>query len=251
MPLVEDNYYITLGTEIVEVYEKYEKNNKIHISIIGRITEEKIPIIFFENLCNLSNKIKDTIEIHIYGEKDIKFNNDYVIKFDQLISKSSIILHNFISPYNIYYIYEKTNILLIPSIYETGSFTCIEAFSYGIPVISRNVYGLKSLINDGINGYLCNNDYDIFNKIENIRNDKILKNNKIIREYSLQYNIIDKIKDFEDIIENNVNIELINNSCIIVTSVINCSNTPLPVAANSSDDDVKKLLFPLFILKFT
>jgi len=40
--------------------------------------------------------------------------------------------------------------------------------------------------------------------------------------------------------------------CIVATTgstVINCSNTPLPVAANSSDD-VKKLLFPLFILKF-
>jgi glycosyltransferase involved in cell wall biosynthesis len=241
------NYYLTLGIELQKKTKGKEKDKeeqkqkkldkklnkntdlKLKISIIGRITEEKLPIIFFEKLCILSNKIKD-IEIHIYGEKDKIFNNDYVIKFEKLFEKlkdnSSIILHDFVDPLKIKDIYENTNLLLIPSIYETGSFTCLEAFSYGIPVISRNVYGLKYLIEDGINGYLCNNDSEILNKIENIKNDKIMKNSKKIIETSLKYNIINKINDFEDILKSELNYKIIN-SCIIITSVINCSNDSL------------------------
>jgi mannosyltransferase OCH1-like enzyme/glycosyltransferase involved in cell wall biosynthesis len=202
--------------------------NKLNINIIGRITEEKIPIIFLEKLCKLSIKIYKNIIFNIYGEKDIKFNKEYVDKFNGLIKNSKIKVHNFIDPENIYKIYENTDILLISSSYETGSFTCLEAFSYGIPVIARNVYGLKYLIKDSISGYLFNNDEEILNKISNIsenKYDKLLdidsKNNII--EISKNYNIIDKIKDFENIIDENLK----SKNLVILTSVLNCSDNPL------------------------
>jgi len=231
-----NNYYVTLGTEIGDIIssdnnnidKKFNdnnciNNNKIHISIIGRIAEEKLPIEFFKKLSLLSNEISEDIEIHIYGEKDKVFNKKYVIEFDEIFNNSKIILHNFIEPSKIKDIYLKTDILLIPSIYETGSFTCIEAFSYGIPVIARNVYGLKNLIKNNINGYLLDNDDQILNKIMNIKYDKILKNRDIIIEESLKYNIIDKIKDLEFIINERMN----NKNIVIITSVLNCINKQL------------------------
>jgi mannosyltransferase OCH1-like enzyme/glycosyltransferase involved in cell wall biosynthesis len=224
---INKNYYITLGTELNNYENINNINNKLYVSIIGRITEEKIPMYFLKKLCNLSldNKFNQYIELHIYGEKDIEFNNDYVIKFEKLIKNSNIIVHNFEK--DIHNIYKKTNLILIPSIYETGSFTCIEAFSFGLPVISKNVYGLKYLIENGINGYLCDNDDDMLFKLKNIMNDPILNNHLSIKKISLQYNIINKIKDLENIIDENIISEYdwknLKN-CIIITSVLNCSN---------------------------
>jgi mannosyltransferase OCH1-like enzyme/glycosyltransferase involved in cell wall biosynthesis len=219
---IDVNYYITLGTELGNA-ELQSELNKIKISIIGRITEEKIPISFFAKLCEISNNIFDKIEIHIYGEKDLQFNKEYIDNFNILIQKSKIILHSFVNPKNIYEIYNDTDILLIPSIYETGSFTCIEAFSYGIPVIARNVYGLKYLIKSGITGYLCNNDDEIISKISNICKIDILAKHKDIINESQKYNIVSKIADFEIIINENIT----EKNLVIITSVINCVDKPL------------------------
>ena len=229
---IKNNYYITLGIELNNinsnnVKHNNVKHNKLNINIIGRITEEKIPILFLEKLCILSKKMKNIV-INIYGEKDIKFNKDYIDKFNVLIKKSNIKVHDFVEPEYIYKIYNKTDILLISSSYETGSFTCLEAFSYGIPVIARNVYGLKYLIENNISGYLFNTDEEILNKLNQINSDKndillsIEKKNKII-EISKKYNIIDKIKDFEYIMDENLK----SKNLVIITSVINCCNNPL------------------------
>jgi len=219
-----NNYYLTLGTELhVNKIEKYNENNKIKISIIGRVAEEKLGIVFFKKLCDLSFQIYESIEINIYGEKDKIFNNMYSDEFDENLQKSKIIYHEFMHPLNMKTVYMNTNILLIPSSYETGSFTCIEAFSYGIPVIARNVYGLKYLIKNNITGYLCDSDNEIFEKIIHIQNDTILNNNDIIKDASLKYNIINKIQDLESIIEENIT----NKNIVIITSVINCIDKPL------------------------
>jgi glycosyltransferase involved in cell wall biosynthesis len=236
-----ENYYVTLGTEL-SIKEnilpsskltnnksnnnKLNNNKSIHISIIGRIAEEKIPLTFFEKLCILSKTIYPHIIINIYGEKDIKFNGIYVEQFDKLILDSSIKFNSFVNPLNMDEIYEKTDILLIPSKFETGSFTCIEAFSHGIPVFARNVFGLKYLIKNNITGYLFENDDEILNIIKNITHKSIFLNKnyrEIIKKESLKYNIIDKINDLENII----NLNISEKNIVIITSVLNCVNKPL------------------------
>ena len=223
---IKNNYYVTLGTELNNyniVPKDIDIQKKINISIIGRIAEEKIPILFLKKLCNLSNKIWDSVEINIYGEKDNIFNKDYIEIFEKIILKSKIKINDFVHPNLLNKIFKDTNLLLIPSIYETGSFTCIEAFSYGIPVIARNVYGMRYLIEDKKTGYLCNNDKEILDIIKNIKKDTIFKNNNYILEKSYHYNIIEKIKDLEIIINENA----IPKNLVIITSVLNIINLPL------------------------
>jgi glycosyltransferase involved in cell wall biosynthesis len=199
------------------------KKNKINIGIIGRIAEEKLPLLFLEKLCKLSVDSYNNIEINIYGEKDRIFNKLYVEKFENIIKKSKIIVNPFFNPLEMYKIYTKIDILLIPSVYETGSFTCIEAFSFGIPVIARNVYGLKYMIENGKTGYLCNNDEEIIDKLNHINVDILFNNKNLIIEESYKYNIINKIKDLEIIIDNNLS----ERNLVIITSVINCSKNRL------------------------
>ena len=233
---IYENYYVTLGCEIDNLNFSKTKSGLIKISIIGRIAEEKIPMSFLKKLCILSNSIKHRIEINIYGEKDKVFNNEYVLEFEKVIESSSIIVNDFINPLKMDNIYKNTDILLIPSIYETGSFTCLEAFSYGIPVIARNVYGLKYLIKNNITGYLCNDDDEIINKIKNFHDDAIINNYELIKKESLKYNIKDKIQDLENIMSKN----LIEHNIVIITSVLNCVDMPLSYYSTRSVFTVKE-----------
>jgi glycosyltransferase involved in cell wall biosynthesis len=233
---IYENYYVTLGCELDNLNFNKNRSGLIKISIIGRIAEEKIPMSFLKKLCILSHSIKHRVEINIYGEKDKVFNNEYVLEFEKIVENSSIIVNDFINPLKMDTIYKNTDILLIPSIYETGSFTCLEAFSYGIPVIARNVYGLKYLIKNNRTGYLCKDDDEIINKIKNFHDDTIINNFKLIKEESLKYNIKDKIKDLEVIISKN----LIENNVVIITSVLNCIDSPLSYYSTRSVFTVKE-----------
>jgi mannosyltransferase OCH1-like enzyme len=209
---INENYYLTLGSELNNIEKSIKSSSEyFNIAIIGRIAEEKLPIIFFKKLCDLSNiLIEKKVKIFIYGEKDLKFNYSYVKEFEKYIQLSCIEYCNFINPLNISDVYNNTDLVLIPSIYETGSFTCLEAYSYGIPVIGRNCYGLKYLIKNELTGYLCNNDEEILNILENIESKCNFDKNIILNE-SLKYNISDKIKDFENILDLVYNINNYNN----------------------------------------
>ena len=237
---IKNNFIISLGTETIEVaiLEKYKSINytnikntnncnrkKIHISIIGRVVPEKIPILFFEKLCILSNLINDIVSIHIYGEKANFFNDndEYNLLFDNYIKESCITYHDYISYDKIHEIYQITDLLLIPSVYETGSFTCLEAFSYGIPVIARNNYGLSKLIKNNITGYLVENDEEFIYKLKNIKKDTIFDNYYFILKESYKYNIVQKINEYEKVFEK----LLSTKNIIIITSVLNITQIPL------------------------
>jgi len=227
---VYDNYYTTLGCEIVNDFSFDNNNSKINtkkiiISIIGRIAEEKIPLDFLELLSDFSVTKYKKFVINIYGEKDYLFSTEYLEKFNKIIYSSNI---NYLGFMEVENIYKNTHILLIPSLYETGSFVCLEAYSHGIPVIARNRYGLKHLIKNDSTGFLFNNNEECLNIINSINKKKLNSMKKYIIKESLKYNIIDKIKDIENIIEENIEDKNMSHKNIfIITSILNCTNLEL------------------------
>jgi mannosyltransferase OCH1-like enzyme len=226
---VDYNYYTTLGCEISnnscnnnKINESKLNNKKIIISIIGRIAQEKLPLDFLKRLSDFSLTNYNKFVINIYGEKDYLFSPEYLENFNKIIDSSNINYMGFMKVDNIY---KNTHILLIPSLYETGSFVCLEAYSYGIPVIARNCYGLKHLIDNDNTGFLFNNNEKCFNIINSITKNKLNSMKKHIINLSLKYNIVDKIKDIENIIDENIEIKYKN--IFIITSILNCTNLEL------------------------
>jgi glycosyltransferase involved in cell wall biosynthesis len=228
---IATNYYTTLGCEINNNNNNTCQNNnskinnkKIIISIIGRIAEEKIPLDFLQYMSEFSITNYKKFVINIYGEKDYLFSNHYLKNFNKIIHSSNINYLGFIDVDNIY---KNTHILLIPSLYETGSFVCLEAYSHGIPVIARNCYGLKHLIKNDNTGFLFDNNEECFNIIGNITKKKLNSMKKHIITESLKYNIVNKIKDIENIIDENIINENIGKNIFIITSILNCPNLEL------------------------
>ena len=89
------------------------------------------------------------------------------------------------------------------SIYEGTPMCALEAQALGRPIVSTPVDGLKKIIADGENGYLCNENSSFIknilfilknNNIENFKDKSLFKFQKInnIENYK---NIIKKIYD--------------------------------------------------------
>lgn len=77
---------------------------------------------------------------------------------------------------------QNSDVFAMPSITEAYGLVYLEAMAFGIPVIGTKEGGAKEIIEDGLNGFLCNpySIEDIANKIKfaldsNIR-EKIIKN---------------------------------------------------------------------------
>ena len=79
------------------------------------------------------------------------------------------------------------------------------------------------MINNDITGFLYNDNNQCFDILKSLTKKKIKSMKDCIIKESLKYNIVDKIKDIENIIDKNTN----NKNIIIITSILNCPNTEL------------------------
>jgi glycosyltransferase involved in cell wall biosynthesis len=77
---------------------------------------------------------------------------------------------------------EKTDVFVMPSITEAFGLVYLEAMAYGIPVVGSKEGGVREIIEDNVNGYLCNpfvpdNIAENIKKALNTSNrEKIIKN---------------------------------------------------------------------------
>lgn len=73
--------------------------------------------------------------------------------------------------------YQQADIAVIPTIFSEGtSYSCLEALSCGVPVVSGNVGGLNDLIIDGFNGLLVTpTEEKLFEAIKKLIEDRKLR----------------------------------------------------------------------------
>ncbi len=84
-------------------------------------------------------------ELTVIGEYNGMEYRDYNIKFEGKQPN-----------YKVAEYIRLTDILVVPSLYETFGNTALEGMACAKPIIASNVGGLKSLINDNVNGLLFN-----------------------------------------------------------------------------------------------
>lgn len=87
-------------------------------------------------------------------------------------------VHHYVcEPSQMYEVYQKTDISLVPTLYAEGtSLSCLEAQACGNVVIATNIGGLPNLIIDGYNGLLINpSEDDLLFALDKVMGDKTLR----------------------------------------------------------------------------
>lgn len=147
-------------------------NEKICIAV-GRLTYQK----GYDRLIDVWKLVNEKFsdwQLHIYGNGELydilqkKINDNKLNKVIKIFSPTLQIEE----------VYKKSSIFLLTSNYEGLPMVLLEAFSYGLPVVSFACKcGPKDLIEDGVNGYLVSNgDIEHFaEKVINLISDKELR----------------------------------------------------------------------------
>jgi len=167
---------IFLGTnfELIKTLDKTNIDKKnIHLVCIGRFQKIKGQDLLIDALQIVANKYKNIIfNLSIVGDvngdntEDIEYKNNLYSqveknKYNNLIIK----FEGFRS--NVRHYILNSNIVVIPSRYESFSMVAIEAFSCAKPIIAPNVGGPKDIVNTRDIGVLfeAENIIDLADKI--------------------------------------------------------------------------------------
>jgi glycosyltransferase involved in cell wall biosynthesis len=153
---------------------KTNNHNKIRLGFLGRIDPFKGLDLLLKALVKINNDnislsiaaIYPSIENQRYYENLLEISNEINCVWEFNLEETQI--ENF---------FKKIDYLVIPSkIYETGPFVAHEALAHNTPVLATNFGGQKELINDGVNGYLFENDENsLINLLNKISDSTILK----------------------------------------------------------------------------
>lgn len=152
------------------VKEKLEKSQPNRFIYTGRLTRFKNVSTLIPIFKKYVSKIDSNAILTIIGDGE-EFN---LIK--ELISKNNltknIILTGKLPHSEIKNKLLENDIFLMPSNGEGVSVSVAEANSFGLPVVSFNVPGLKEQVISGISGYIANNtNEDFYQKMLQVRNE--------------------------------------------------------------------------------
>ena len=174
-----------------------EKSDKSLISIIfaSRNDPVKGGELLIESLHNLNDQLKKIIKVYIYGylpKRDIK-------------GLSFLEVHDFISAKELKERYLKSDICIVPSIFDNSPNTVYEAMSYGKVIVASNAGVIPEIIGSSKNGFIFkkNNATDLTEKISSAiklitsgDSIKMRKNarNRILEMCSVQKNVDDRLR---------------------------------------------------------
>ena len=125
------------------------------------------------------------------GELDEKIRN----QIEEMKLQQNIELYGFVE--NPYKILKNSSIMLMTSRWEGLPMCALEAMALGVPIVSTPTDGLKEVVQEGITGYLREDDAELADKILEILRDEKLRSELSVNAYeqSLQINSIDKYRE--------------------------------------------------------
>lgn len=186
-PYFVDNSFFKKKTNFNKIKKTLKIENKKVVLFVGKLIERKNPLEFLKlaKMYKSNNKVK----FLMIGDGILKKKCSDFIKEENLLNTSII---GFVNQKNLVTYYQSSDLLVMPSYYETWGLAINEAFASNTPVIcSSNCSAAKDLIIYGKTGftYQIGELEDLFNKTQ-----KILENKEVSKKMKL--NIKKKIKLF-------------------------------------------------------
>ena len=117
------------------------------IVFVGRLERQK-------NLFALVDAVRDIpgVKLYIVGDGSLRKVLENKIKREAI---DNVVILGVVPHVELPWELNKSEIFVLPSLWEGHPKTLIEAMACGLPVIGSNVEGIRELIKDGYNGVLC------------------------------------------------------------------------------------------------
>lgn len=177
---------INIDYKLIDYSQK--QGNKI--LFVGKDFERKGGPLVLKAFDYLSKFIDSNVEIYIIGPKKL----NYEIKNDKIKFIGEI------SAQELYRYFNMCDIFCMPSNFEAYGLVFIEALTFGLPCIGRNLFEMPYFIEEGKTGLLIDDDdhvklakkMDYLLKNDEIKNNVIKNRDFYISEYSWD-NVCDRI----------------------------------------------------------
>ena len=147
-------------------YKKMIKHQKMTFLLVARMIKDK-GIFEFIEAASLDKKNNFNVEFKLLGPKGVQNRTAISDKLIQEWQDINIIEYLGETD-NVMEQIAKADCIVLPSYREGTSRVLLEAASIGRPIITSNVPGCKEIVDDQMNGLLCEakNSYDLFKKME-------------------------------------------------------------------------------------
>lgn len=171
-----DEFKIDIDKE--KLKEKYKiPQDKFILIFAGRLAKEK-NIDFIIDAFNLISKKRDDIHLLIVGggveEKNLK------LKVESLNLKDNVTFTGLLQKKDVLPLYKISDIFVFSSFTETQGLVISEAQAGGLPVVALAASGVSDVVRNGVDGFLCPNDLNIF--VEKIL--YLLENEEVRKKFS-------------------------------------------------------------------
>ncbi len=145
---------ISNGIDVDQIIPKdySQKNEKVKIGVLGRISEQKAPWVFSSIAKSINAKRSDVEFIWIGGgeDNDVKNLHDAGVKVTGLLSREDALKE-----------VSSLDIFLQTSLYEGLSLALLEAQVAGIPAVVTNIPGNDEVVQHEKTGYVGNTEEEL------------------------------------------------------------------------------------------
>lgn len=154
----------------------YFKNGRINIFCIGKYQERKNHFMMVQAVEALLDKYN--LHLTIAGEVSNDFHKEYYDSLTEYITEhhleDRVMLLQNLNKEKVLKQYAQADVYVVPSTQEPASITVIEAMAFSVPSVSGTDNGTASYIDEGINGYVFedNDKEDLIKKLELIVSDR-------------------------------------------------------------------------------
>ncbi len=180
----------TKVNDIIKSPKSIANLDTIYLLFVGRISKEKGVEYLIKAMSIMKSKDLLNVKLNIVGDGSYKSQLKEMINLMGI--KEKVAFYGHINDREtLYNIYDKSHILIIPSLSEGTPKIIPEAMSRGLPIVSTNVGGLPRMIDDEINGFIVNpaNSFLIARSVDCLVSSpkyyRIMSSNALIRAQKL------------------------------------------------------------------
>jgi len=146
-----------------------QDDDKVTVGVIGRISPEKgmhRVIQIFKLLASRNPNYHRRVRLILAGRIDNKIYASKVLAgLKKVMGPNFIYVGEIAPPYRFY---KLVDVVLVPSLSETGAIVVLEAMASGKSVIARNIYPIYLYVKHGVNGFLFDTESDATQILSNI-----------------------------------------------------------------------------------